>query len=72
MSSLRRDIQEHDGHSCWNRERTECGTIQGTFRPCQLESCTGLRIAIRWPDNTITWPCSEGISLPSDADWQIK
>jgi hypothetical protein len=41
------------------------GTPTGGSRPCQLEGCRGLRIAVRWPDKSITYPCTKGLDSVS-------
>lgn len=37
------------------------GRSTGTFRPCMLESCTGLRVGVRWSNGRLTWPCVRGM-----------
>ena len=55
----------------YNREGTEFGLTTGGIRRCQLESCFGDRILIRWPDGKLTCPCSEGMFVRKDSYRQI-
>ena len=41
------------------------GILTGGQRPCTLEGCTGLRLATRWPDGRITFPCTKGMDFDS-------
>lgn len=53
----------------WDRAYKRRGeTTGGRFR-CKLEGCTGMRIATRWPDGKITFPCSKGLKYlkPNEA-----
>jgi len=47
----------------------QCKTTGGT-RPCRLEGCLGVRVGVRWPDGTLTWPCTKGMA-PSAGRWKI-
>jgi len=41
-------------------------------KPCQLESCEGRRLAVRWPDGTLTWPCVRGMGWDDKENaWRI-
>ena len=40
----------------------EVGRVVGA-RPCQLESCGGTCLGVRWPDDKLTWPCQCGMSF---------
>lgn len=52
------------GAVVWSRDEREEGRATGTFRPCQMEGCTGIRVGVRWrKDGKITWPCSKGMRL---------
>ncbi len=37
------------------------GRSTGTFMPCPLESCRGLRVGVRWSNGQLTWPCVQGM-----------
>jgi hypothetical protein len=39
------------------------GKPTGAFYKCALESCTGTRVTVRWPDGRITRPCSRGMKF---------
>lgn len=56
----------------WDREKTEKGRVMGGTRPCAMESCRGLRIRVQWSDGRCTWPCSKGMRVLSDSEWQIR
>jgi len=47
------------------------GRIVGGGDRCKLEGCPGVRISIRWPDGSLTRPCSEGLSTRKDGHYQI-
>jgi hypothetical protein len=47
----------------WSRGRTLRGTTTGRTHRCDLEGCTGICIAVRWPDGKITWPCTKGMTF---------
>ena len=47
------------------------GRIIGGGGPCRLEGCSGIRISVRWPDGTLTRPCSEGLWRRKDGHLQI-
>lgn len=40
----------------------EIGVVVGSGRLCQLESCGGWCLPVRWPGGKLTWPCSKGMS----------
>lgn len=48
------------------------GKVTGGVRRCTLEGCCGLKIGTRWPDGKMTWPCTEGMHLREDGQWQIR
>ena len=47
------------------------GVTTGGMYPCRLEGCSGQRLAVRWPDRTFTYPCTEGMTAHADGTWQI-
>ncbi len=47
------------------------GRIIGGGDRCQLEGCIGVRISVRWPDGSLTRPCSEGLWQRKDGHYQI-
>lgn len=51
------------GWTVLNRDETKIGLTTGTTKRCTLEGCRGLRVAVRWPDGKLTWPCSRGLIL---------
>lgn len=42
----------------------------GGYR-CQMEGCTGKRLAVKWPDGTVTRPCTKGMLTRPDGSLQI-
>lgn len=40
-------------------------------RRCQMEGCTGMRIHVRWPDGSSTYPCSKGCTQLGEHLWKI-
>jgi hypothetical protein len=49
----------------WDRDHKEQGKTTGGTRHCGMEGCPGFRVAVRWPDGHLTWPCTEGIGRES-------
>ena len=37
------------------------GRTTGGTSHCRLEGCTGLRLAVRWSDGRLTFPCTKGM-----------
>lgn len=46
------------------------GRLTGKKYPCQMQSCWGLRLATRWPDGKITYPCTRGMTHTEEG-WRI-
>jgi len=53
-----------------SRGGTDEGVTTGGSYRCRLEGCTGLRIAVRWKDGHMTYPCSKGMRR-SKKHWRI-
>lgn len=47
------------------------GTPTGSEHRCQLEGCNGVRIATRWTDGRISYPCSRGLIAGADGNMRI-
>lgn len=47
------------------------GVTTGGERYCTLEGCPGRRIAVRWPDGHLTWPCTKGMNRLADGCYLI-
>ena len=47
------------------------GKTTGGRYDCQMEGCRGQRIGVRWPDGSITFPCSRGIGVTFNS-WRIE
>jgi len=55
-----------------NRDGSQSGKTTGGERLCrQVEGCTGVQVAVRWPDGRLTWPCSRGMDHRTDGSWRI-
>lgn len=58
------------GTKVWGRKGTlyekVCGVTTGSVRRCQLESCGGTGVYVKWPDGKITIPCSNGLVSSKD------
>lgn len=50
---------------------TVAGVLTGGKHQCQLEGCRGLRLAVRWPNGKHTFPCTKGMEIREDGQWQI-
>ena len=37
------------------------GKTTGGVRPCSMEGCRGERVAVRWDDGSLTFPCTKGM-----------
>jgi hypothetical protein len=60
------------GRRLHGRDDAMIGQLTGTSRRCQLEGCLGRRYGVRWPDGSLTWPCSKGLfKRPGDGELQI-
>lgn len=53
-----------------NEGNRKPGKVVG-YRDCTLEGCGGTRVAVRWPDKTLTWPCVRGMKYRTDGSLQI-
>ena len=47
------------------------GRLTGGERTCTLGGCRGVRLGVRWPDGKMTWPCSDGLFIREDGQWQL-
>lgn len=59
-----------EGQVVWNRGRTQFGKPTGSEHRCQLAGCNGVRVAVKWPDNKISFPCSRGL-IPDGPNMRI-
>jgi len=39
------------------------GKPTGSARCCQMESCRGVRIGVRWEDGKLTYPCTANMEF---------
>jgi hypothetical protein len=65
-----RDEMFPKGTTIYSRDGKLKGITTGGQRMCQLHGCTGMRIAVRWSDGKLTYPCSKGI-VAKRKRWQI-
>jgi hypothetical protein len=47
------------------------GEATGSEHACQLESCRGVRVSVRWETGHRTFPCSKGMTVRPDGALQI-
>ena len=47
------------------------GVATGGMFLCRLEGCGGVRVAVRWPDGRVTYPCTKGMTERMPGIWQI-
>lgn len=57
------------GTKIYSRNREE-GFATGGERRCFWE-CPGRRIAVRWPDGRLTYPCTRVMIKNRDGSWTI-
>ena len=50
---------------------TEQGIAKSSGYRCQMEGCTGKRLAVKWPDGKMTRPCTKGMFTRLDGNLQI-
>jgi len=60
-------------HFVRSRDGALKGRVTSWTRHCQLEGCSGRLIGVRWPDGTLTYPCSKGMEGTDEEDtWKIS
>lgn len=47
------------------------GEATGSTHACSMEGCRGLRVSVRWPNGRTTFPCSKGMTVRKNGDWEI-
>lgn len=50
----------------------ERGKLSGAERVCKMESCPGKKLSVVWPDGKKTWPCTGGMRIRKDGQYQIR
>lgn len=56
-----------------SKDGKEKGNLTGGLAfPCKLEGCRGKRIGVRWGNGKITFPCSSGMKILENGDYQIQ
>jgi hypothetical protein len=46
--------------------------VQGKTDSCEIEDCRGVALCVEWPDSKTTWPCTAGMFIREDGQWQIE
>lgn len=59
------------GQPLYNSNGKEHGIIVGGGDRCTMEGCSGARVSVRWPDGSLTRPCSRGLIVRRDGALQI-
>ena len=54
-----------------SRDREQRGVATGNTHECAMYGCSGLRVSVRWPDGRITFPCSKGMTVRKNGDWEF-
>ena len=49
----------------------EVGRATGNHHDCSMHGCPGQRVSVRWPNGKITFPCSKGMRVRANGDWEI-
>lgn len=44
-----------------NRDATQVGVVIGSSEYCPLAGCSGIPLSVRWPDGSLTKPCTKGM-----------
>ena len=55
----------------WDRNMTEKGLTTGASPPCRQVECIGQRLYVKWPDGSITAPCTKGMYRSEKGEWVI-
>lgn len=45
-----------------NRDATQVGVVIGSSEYCPLAGCSGVPLSVRWPDGSLTRPCTKGMT----------
>ncbi len=68
-------MAEADPKYVYGRVGTDFETVKGELtggqHHCALEGCNGRRLAVRWPDGKRSFPCTRGMGVRPDGEWQI-
>jgi hypothetical protein len=60
----------HASEKVVSRDGKHIGFTSGSTHRCQLESCRGLRVSVKWDDGTRTYPCTKGM-VRENGVWRI-
>jgi len=55
----------------YNKDGTLKGVAKASGYRCQMDGCSGRRLAVKWPDGKVTRPCTKGMLTRTDGDLQI-
>ena len=65
-----RAAETWEGQKVYSQSGDVCGVASGSVKQCSLDGCRGVRVHVRWPGGTFSWPCSKGMEQRGDG-WQI-
>jgi hypothetical protein len=49
----------------------ERGVTTGGHYPCPMDGCPGTRLAVKWYDGKMTYPCTKGMTVEADGSGRI-
>lgn len=58
------------GTTVISRDGKTIGRLTGGSRHCPLESCRGKRLATRWENGQLNYPCTKGMEGQGDK-WRV-
>jgi hypothetical protein len=59
------------GTAVYSRDGQVRGQATGSEHACQLESCNGVRVSVRWEIGRHTFPCSKAMIARLDGALQV-
>ena len=61
-----------DGRTIVYSSTGEVGHTTGSEHKCRARECTGIRLAVRWDDGAMSYPCTKGMEYDeSNSTWRI-
>lgn len=65
-------ITVEEGQTVYGTRDDHVGKTTGGTRRCGLAGCTGRRIAVRWENGNLTYPCEKGMEYDEESgEWSI-
>lgn len=72
MPSTKSAPTVEEGQTVYGVYEEHVGETTGGTRRCGLTSCTGRRIATRWENGNLTYPCEQGMEFDEESEaWYI-